>query len=337
MKCHGFKSIALILCSGFVLGCHAVHDTPVDERPQQKLSSVGFEQIRKEILEPHCLNCHEKRHSSYSNYSVVRLASQRILQRIASKDPKKVMPPRSSEGLNEDQIRLLTEWIEAGAPRIANKPSLPEPENNVYFDRVKKDLLEPRCIGCHSHFRSYEIVFSEITSIYSQILNGKMPFPQKKGQVVEPLTQEQFDLMKNWVDGGAQFTKENPNPSTVILKLEPTWISLRNLVFGKKCILCHNSYGSRAPTAMESHSQLRLWWSKYPELFNIAQPEKSHFVGAILGRVDEDSGELFYDKMPFNSDTDDVQRDIPDVTNEELRVIQEWIGRGLPYDSEDQP
>lgn len=319
-----------------MLGCQPEHSEG-PKAPFQKVSTVGFAEIKTQILEPHCISCHEKRHSAFQNYSTVKIAANKILRRVSSTDPQRIMPPPPEASLPREKLSLLREWIEAGLPEFPTGTGKEEkPIQMVYFDEVKRDLLTPRCIGCHSQYNNYFVVRENLTSIYSFVLEKKMPFPRKKNQPVLPLKKAQLETLKNWIDGGALYSKELPEPKDLGNELVPTWVSLRDKVIGPKCILCHNSFGSRAPTAMETHLQLRKWWGRYPELFNVKEPEKSHFIGAILGRVNEETGEFFYDKMPFNSPTDDVERDVPDVTEKELEVIKEWISKGLPYDREDR-
>ena len=62
-------------------------------------------------------------------------------------------------------------------------------------------------------------------------------------------------------------------------------------------------------------------------LINYENPEESYLIGAIEGNFDQN----FYDPMPFNNTFDDVLFDVPAVTAQELEVIKEWIRLGTPF------
>lgn len=297
-------------------------------------TKLDFATIKTEILGPKCISCHTGRHAAYDSYAVVKASLNSILERVSTQNPALRMP-KDAGPLNSQEMAMLREWVQAGAPEFSKKEPVPEEKEEILigFEEIKTKILTPNCVACHTHFNDYEPVKKVSGSLLSLVLSDKMPFPKRKGQEVVPLSKEDKDLLMAWVGQGApEFAgvKSMPLPEA---ELKPNWISLRNNVFGPKCILCHNSFGPRAPTFMGTHTEIRSWFAKNPKLFNFENPNDSHFVGAIIGRVDDD--EFYFDTMPFNSSFDDVPTDISSVTEEELTVIEKWIELKLPFNEED--
>lgn len=314
--------------------------------PNQVLTAQGFQQIKDNVLTPYCIGCHTGRHAAYENYTVVKASSQRILARVFPTNPSRRMPPLSEQALPDNLKQQLRAWIEAGAPEVVvntpvdngdggtvdnplDNPSTVPGEDGVRYSflDVRERVFRPNnCMKCHSQYEDFEPVKADAGSILSTVLSDRMPYPRGKGGTAHPASKAQKEILMNWVAQGApEFVGETaslePSP------LEPNWISLRNKVLGPKCILCHNTFSKRAPKSMETYERLLEWSQESPELFSFTNPTDSHFVGAILGRVDDD--EFFFDPMPFNSPVDDVS-DLPSVKEDELEVIKEWIALGLP-------
>lgn len=328
--------LVAILFAWGLIGCEAVHQAGQDLPPAEPgkfKTTVGFQQIKDEILTPYCISCHGGRHAAYENYSIVRGAAQNILFRVTAKDSQVRMPPRSA-GLPPELIAKLTDWVAAGAPEVAVGPEEPQsspapPATALGFHDIKQKILRPHCMGCHTHYGDFAVVKNSLGSIFSLIMKNEMPFARKKNEPSTPLPEDLKQMLADWVNGGAPEYPGGSDRPVPLPELEPTWLSLRNRVFGPKCILCHNSYGPRAPKAMGTYRELLAWADKNKALFNVKKPIDSHFIGAILGRIDDD--ELFFDSMPFNSPRDDVPTDIPAVTPAELQVIQTWISLDLPF------
>ncbi len=332
-----FPIMLLLILS--LASCKAKHDS-IEGQVSAASLEFGFEEIRRDILVPMCTNCHTGRHSAFENYNIVKVAANEILSRVKSQNQSFRMP-KDLPPLSTDQIQKLERWVLAGAPEFAGIPPKPIATTTISFEEVHSKILKSNCIGCHSQFNNYQVVKKNISSIVSFVLDDKMPFALRPNQRNQPLSDELKETLSTWAEAGAPefpgILTDSVDEVATSPKLEPTWISLRDNVIGPKCILCHNSTGPRAPTAMSTHSELRSWFAENPKLFDFKNPERSHFVAAILGRVDEDNEEYFYDPMPFNSDQDDIQEVIPEVTEAELNVILDWIRLGLPYDSQDIP
>ena len=334
------KETMMIMASLFLLACEAQHDPIIEktEETQNLKTQYGFAEIRDQILRPHCISCHTNRHDAYENYAVVKASAQAILARVTARG-REIMPPREfNKPLAQEQIDALKEWVEAGAPEEGNLEEprdIPEPSAGISFQDIKDKILEPKCIGCHSQYENYAVVKNELGSIFGQVMGDKMPFSRLPNRPPVALKKSLKDLLSDWVNAGAPYTAsapEGPADSTLNGELKPNWLSLRDRVFGPKCILCHNKFGPRGPTAFNTYGELLLWSQNDPLLFKSENPHDSRFVGSMIGRINPDNNEFFFDPMPFNKDVDDVQTDFQPVSPEEIEVIEKWIELGLPYD-----
>jgi hypothetical protein len=336
------KSLTLIGLFLFLTGCgnykNIKSQDPLANKEVDLLidkSQIDFTLIKKEILQPHCISCHKGTHKLYDQYNVVKSSQYLILDRIKNLDVSLRMPPQKEgyPALNQRLIQLYTAWVEAGAPENAKVTPNPPLEEIplISFLEIKEKLLIPNnCIGCHSHFNDYSVVQGKLSSIENQITDNKMPFPKRKNMTVEPVSQQGKTLLLQWiVQGAPEFSDQKPKPLKKP-ELKPTWISLRNNVFGPKCILCHNSFGPRGPHSLASYGEIRDWFMKQPDLFNYQTPDSSYFIGAILG-TNPDS---FGIEMPLNSEKDDLTIEIPKLTDEEMQTIYKWIELKLPIGDE---
>ncbi len=298
--------------------------------------SIDFATIKRVILDVHCINCHTGRHLAYANYAVFKLAAAESLRRVTSNDSGYRMPKTPEPALSLDKQELLAAWIAAGANEFAEtQPDLSPKPVQIGFDEIRRDLLVPfNCLGCHTNFNSYGTVRRLAPAIISYLATDQMPFPQRRGSpvtLVPPVTKAKFNT---WLQQGAPEFADQPAATQRPEDPKATWVYLRNNVLGPKCIICHNSYGPRAPTDMSTFKGLMAWSKKNPKLFDLKDPQNSHFVGSMLGRVDDD--EFFYDPMPFNSAADDISAVIPAVTPQELELIKQWIALGLPFNEDER-
>ena len=328
-----FKIIFTISGALLLFACEAAHDpAPAGRENVAGLETkISFEQIKKQILEPHCISCHTGQHRAYENYAVVKASAGQILARVTAESASRRMPPRQP-ALDPELIAMLKEWVEAGAPQEATATEEEAEDSNaafVSFQDIKDQVLTPQCIQCHSHFNEFAVVKEQLGSIFGLVMEDKMPFPKRKGLPVTPLEKPLKDLLVQWVNAGAPYSELNPKGPDYSSDLKPNWISLRNNIFGPKCIKCHNSYGSRGVGFMENYDEL-LKWNESRKIFDFENPNNSRFIGGLLGRVNPENNEFFFDKMPLNIAADDVLTDIPELTEEEIQVVEKWIELKLP-------
>jgi mono/diheme cytochrome c family protein len=298
--------------------------------------SIDFATIKRVILDAHCISCHTGRHLSYANYAVFRLAAAESLRRVTANDSGYRMPKSPEAALSADKQELLSAWIAAGANEFAeSQPDLSPKPAQISFAEIRRDLLVPfNCLGCHTNFNNYGTVRRLAPAIVGYLSTDQMPLPQKRGSPVTLVPQETKAKFSTWLQQGAPEFADQPAAPQQPEDPQPTWVYLRNNVLGPKCIICHNAYGPRAPTDMSTYKGLMAWSKKNPKLFDSTDPQNSHFVGSIIGRVDDD--EFFFDPMPFNSAADDVTAVIPAVTPQELELIKQWIALGLPFNEDER-
>lgn len=76
--------------------------------------------------------------------------------------------------------------------------------DRVTFDDVNDRIIVPRCVECHGasggvNLEGYARVKNEVPAIKEVVLKYKMMPPPEK----EPLTEEELELLKKWIDQGA--------------------------------------------------------------------------------------------------------------------------------------
>ncbi len=352
------KRLLLSSLSIFLMSCgnYTNVKAPLDGKqmgggqPTTSTTELDFATIKSEILQSQCINCHTGRHKNYENYAFVKPSVDSMLERMETSDPGRLMP-KGGPPLSTSQIAMFKEWVQAGAPEFANKAAQPKqpapsPIDGLSFLTIREKVLKPyNCTACHSQYNDYGPTFKDRGAIISLVSSDQMPFPkprQNKDDVVK-VSDADKKLLLDWVGQGAP---EKAGQSAGPLKpetLKPTFISLRNNVFGPKCVLCHNSFGNRGfGKSFGTFRNLRKWMAEHaadPEkenlfVFNAAEGESQGLFLDSMLRDPNDPFEIFT-PMPFNSNKDDVQATIPRVTDEEIAVIKEWIKLELPYDEED--
>ncbi len=131
--------------------CLAVAAAVLDAQDGARQSAIRFNNDIRPILSEHCFACHgpdsasreadlrlDQRTGALASGAVVPGAADEseLIERIMSDDPDLVMPPPAfGKPLDVRAKRLLTEWIDAGAPWEAHwafikprRPDLPQPE-----------------------------------------------------------------------------------------------------------------------------------------------------------------------------------------------------------------
>jgi hypothetical protein len=99
------------------------------------------------------------------------------------------------------------------APPQPGMTSTPGNDDSPTFARVNSEILQPKCVSCHSATRaeggvdlsSYSAVTRRVSAgdpdgsnLYQQVASGHMP------QEGTPLSTAQLQLMHDWIAAGAQ-------------------------------------------------------------------------------------------------------------------------------------
>lgn len=194
------------------------------------VSTISFRHVQEGLLEPRCVSCHGRKGGvSLETYENAVAAAEAIHRETLI---TLTMPP--SAPASENQKRLLSLWLEAGAPLEAGGPAritpIPPPggEGPVLeplpadpsFADIRKRILKPSCLECHSpggeaeddpldydSLLADELVVpgdvdrSKIIRAVTRTDKKRMP-PLKDGY--GPLSPEKLEMLRNWIARGAR-------------------------------------------------------------------------------------------------------------------------------------
>lgn len=204
-------------------------------------AEIDFQVIKAGVLENRCYECHSSKgrntDPNLETYASVIANLKDIEDDIATNR----MPFRRAP-LTAEEKEALAKWIAAGAPEtVVGKPPSPEepvpplpppaptptpaptpeptpppppttgPEPQLDYATVRKQVLEPMCIRCHVppkpragvNLEDYPNTLKNIVGIQEQVEQGLMP-PR------DSLTDEQLNLILNWIKAGAPETANVP-------------------------------------------------------------------------------------------------------------------------------
>lgn len=181
------------------------------------------------------------------------------------------------------------------------------------FETVKKSIFVTRCTSCHQQYNSYQGVRLELSAIETAVKSNRMP---KSGG---PLSDEQRNLLSNWVAGGALEFAGIPNSPNPISNLEPVWKSISEYIIIPKCLVCHNPQGQAKfldlSTRQKMYENRNRVFAGGSKLIDLESPEKSYLIEILR---DEE------EPMP------PVWSNIPQLSANEIKILQQWLSLGLP-------
>lgn len=224
-------SIALVTAS--LMGCsYSIQKTELPAVPPSSSflsSELTYASVYTKVLRPSCVSCHGNSGGvNLESYQQIKANLSKIFQSTIAerKMPKSPNPP-----LTAQQLGLLNAWIEAGAPELfdgSNEPPIPALE--ATFASIKTNILEPKCLSCHSPGKPAERVplgtlqdlldspleivipgnadeSGFILAVAGQIPDKLMP-PEKdsdgKPTGFSRLTPEEIQILKDWINRGAK-------------------------------------------------------------------------------------------------------------------------------------
>lgn len=171
------------------------------------------------------------------------------------------------------------------------------------FEKVRAAIFSPRCASCHSQYGTYAGVKRNLDAIADSIFADRMP------KASQPLSAELKTLLRDWM------ASEKSGPA----QLEPTWASLFENVFQGKCVICHNPAGSAKFLDLSSRNEIfaarNRVFANGKKLVNLDLPAESYLLDVIQDPVE-----------PMPPTWSNIRR----LNTDELRVLTEWIGLGLP-------
>lgn len=181
------------------------------------------------------------------------------------------------------------------------------------FSSVKEIVFSARCVSCHQQYNNYQGVIRELSAIQAAVNSNRMP---KSGG---PLTDSQKVILATWIAKGAPDQAGHPSEPNLPVVLEPTWKSLSENVIFPKCLVCHNPQGQ----------------AKFLDLSNrqIIFDSRDRVFGNGTKLIDLDSPDKSYLLQILNDDEEPmppVWSNIPRLTQDELKTLNQWLSRGLP-------
>lgn len=191
--------------------------------------------------------------------------------------------------------------------------------NTVYFEQQILPILISSCampnLGCHNTATGNNK--GVVLTSYNSLINsdeawefGEDPLDQEFWDVIDDgempmspgtLTQEQKNLIRNWLLQGAQNNSCEPSANNCDT-LNVTFSGKINPILQNKCIGCHNNSNASSGVNLAAHSGVQV----------VA------LNGKLYGAVSHAAG---YTPMPFNSNQ------LPACEIEQIKI---WINNGAP-------
>lgn len=225
-----FGAIAVVMV---LASCGSTYTQITTKKPgtSAEKTALEFETIKAQILTPNCIGCH----SDLANYATVKSKLAAIDQQISSDN----MPKKPRSPLSAELKKLLKDWIAAGAPEIAqaepSKPPVqlpisPTPLETI-FAGVLAEVIQPKCVGCHSNLTEFKNVQASAQSILEQVESGKMPKNSS-------LSSTEKQSLVEWLISAGAVSKPSTPPA------ELSWNTISSQVITPHCIGCHKEFGS---------------------------------------------------------------------------------------------
>lgn len=187
--------------------------------------------------------------------------------------------------------------------------------NSVSYNEVREKVFERSCLACHDQERkvsleTYSSAFNHRRTIRRTVKNKSMPM-----KPFHELTKTQIDLVLAWVQAGApERPLDGSDPGEIRpVELKPTFTSIKENIFQRKCLICHSTGGSAERIPMETREELI---ESYHEIVIPGNPDDSGLMIVI-----EPGARKF---MPPK------KSQMSPVTDEEKSVIRKWIEEGAP-------
>lgn len=186
-------------------------------------------------------------------------------------------------------------------------------KGTIEFAEVKQKIFDPHCVKCHSNYVNFASVKQSISNILNSVEQNRMP------KNAPPLAEELKNLLRSWIAEGANETltddtQNQPNDDDDDTLLKPTWASLNLHIFDSKCLVCHRPGGQAPWIDFSNRASMAKTLLKHIDFKN---PEESNLVLRL-----RDPEEPMPPLPP--------QSTIPQLTEEEVLVVIEWIKAGVP-------
>lgn len=307
----------------------------VDKASPQPLSGKSkFALIQAKILQPKCIQCHSGAPGQTNLSSYDSIVQQGL---VVAKNPEASRlyisihsgaMPRGAPRLSEEDILLVTNWIQEGAYQFdpqSGEPLPPPPNSpNATFTWLQKNVFKPKCVVCHNaqkprakvDLSSYlglmnsppnkegekpvNLEHPKESTLYIEVAEAKMP------PTIKMLTEPEVTALKDWLDAGAPDSVVAPGPEP----LSATYSSLHKNVFSRRCGSCHGIPFTVANVDFTSYDKLIHSTGK---MMKPVIPGTAMYSGIYQ--------EVVTGRMP-------PARKV--VTPEDVEILLQWILSGAP-------
>lgn len=207
-----------------------------------------------------------------------------------------------------DYSKLMNMGNNSGNLQTFNMPA--EEQAQLSYQYVYQMVLFPKCTSCHGNagyvnLEDYASTVANMAKIKNAVfVKGSMP----SGGT---LSQDQKAILWNWIKRGGP---EHGDPSAAPLPppepLQPTFASIDENIFQRKCVRCHSATGHASKVPLDRASLL----TPGNKTVIPGNPDESELVVAVE-RTDKK-------RMP------PAKAGYEPLSDEEKTVIREWIKNG---------
>lgn len=185
---------------------------------------------------------------------------------------------------------------------------------SISYKEIKAKVFDKSCIGCHGDsggvsLESYTAAYQHLEAIRRTVLLRKsMPKSPFKS-----LTRSQLEMVTAWLEaGGPEKPLDGSDPGeSDETELNPTFASIKTHILDKKCLSCH-SVGNEAA---------RIPLTTRDDLLNSP-------LDIVLPGDPDESGLMIVIEAGARKFMPPTRSGITPVTEEQKRVIREWIEKG---------
>lgn len=185
---------------------------------------------------------------------------------------------------------------------------------SLNFAIIQSKIMTPYCLTCHEQYASYAAVRREVDAISAAVTSNRMP------RTGGPLPNDLKRLLQAWITAGApENSGSAPAPGPIVIV--PIWSSISENVLTPRCLVCHNPNGqarfldlSTRRAIFESRNRL-FGLDAGKKLLDFEKPEESYLIDVVKD-----------EKEPMPPTWSNIRR----LNVDEIRVLTEWIGLGVP-------
>lgn len=217
-----FASLILVSCNYKIEKNSIESIGPISQELRQ---TVSFNQVKSEVFRDKCISCHGN--SGGVNLESYGAAFQHLKAIEKTVLKTKTMPKAPFSALNKRQLEILTAWIEAGGPEkpIGGGDGGTDPDPTPVeptYPSIRKNVLEMKCISCHKPGETAgriplvtkeDLLNSPLdlvvpgdpdeSGIMIVLEQGARKFMPPKDSGITPLTEEEKNAIKVWIQNGA--------------------------------------------------------------------------------------------------------------------------------------